>query len=107
MSASRLARDHGLRLETPDDALAVIGSGVRRCVFTLDDLSPDFFDLRNRAAGEVFQKLINYHCQVAIVVPAAHGLGDRVTELAREHARHPVVRFFPTEAAALAWADAI
>ncbi|MGE0622443.1 MAG: DUF4180 domain-containing protein [Pseudomonadales bacterium] len=106
MSASRLARDHGLRLATADDALAVIGSGVHCCVFTLDDLSPDFFDLRNGAAGEVFQKLINYHCLVAIVVPDDHGLGERVTELVREHARHPVVRFFPTVEAALDWADA-
>jgi len=103
MSAVRLAADLGLRLAHPDDALTVIGSGVQRCVFTLDDLAPDFFALRNRLAGEVFQKLINYHCQVAIVIPADHGLGERVTELAREHAQHPVIRFFPTVESALAW----
>lgn len=101
--SSRLARDHGLRLARPDDVLDVIGSGVERCIFTLDDLPADFFDLKNRLAGEVFQKLVNYRCQVAIIVPADHGLGERVTELAREHAHHPVVRFFPSIEAALAW----
>ena len=103
MMDSRLARDHGLRLERPEDALAVISSGVCPCVFTLEDLSENFFDLSNRLAGEIFQKLINYHCAVAIVVPADHGLGDRLTELAREHARHPTIRFFPTLEEALAW----
>jgi len=103
MAESRLARDHGLRLDSVDDAMHVIASGVRRCVFTLDDLPAGFFELSNRLAGEVFQKLINYHCQVAIVVPPDHGLGARVSELAREHAKHPTVRFFPTVAAALAW----
>lgn len=103
MTVSRLAGDHGLRLAQPDDVLNVIGSGVHRCIFTLDDLPSDFFELKNRMAGEVFQKLVNYQCQVAIVVPADHGLGERVTELAREHARHPVVRFFPSIEAALAW----
>lgn len=105
MTGSRLAREHGLRLARPDDALLLISSGVRRCVFTLDDLAEDFFDLRNRVAGEVFQKLVNYQCQVAIVVPQDHGLGERVTELAREHAEHPVIRFFPTVEAALGWSE--
>ncbi len=103
VTRSRLARDHGLRLQRPEDAVAVISSGVDRCIFTLDDVSEDFFDLQNRIAGEVFQKLINYRCRVAFVLPADHGMGERVTELAREHARHPVVRFFPTMADALAW----
>lgn len=103
MTESRLARDHGLRLDRPEDAMRVISSTARPCVFTLEDLSEEFFDLSNRIAGEVFQKLINYHCPVAIVVPPEHGLGDRLTELAREHARHPVIRFFPTLDEALAW----
>lgn len=98
-----LARDHQLTLASVDDAMSVIASGISRPVFTLDDLPADFLDLKNRLAGEVFQKLINYRYQIAIVVPKDHQLGTRITELAREHAKHPVVRFFTTEAEALAW----
>ena len=105
MAESRLARDHGLRLDSVEDAMSVISSGVNRCVFTLGDLSADFFDLRTRLAGEVFQKLVNYRCRIAIVVPPDHELGPRVTELTREHASHPTIRFFPTLKAALEWED--
>jgi len=103
INTSRLAKDHNLRIDTINDAMDIITSGVRRCVFTSSDVSDDFFDLRTRLAGEVFQKLINYNCQVAIVLPEDHPYGDRVTELAREHAAHPVIRFFPTVEKALAW----
>jgi len=100
---SRLAKDYDLRIDQVDDAMSIISSGVRRCVFTPDELSEDFFDLRTRIAGEVFQKLVNYNCQIAIVVPRDHCYGDRVTELAREHASHPLIRFFETVEEALAW----
>jgi hypothetical protein len=103
MTASRLARENGLRLDGTDDAMAVISSGIGRCIFTLDDVSDEFFDLSNGVAGDVFQKLINYRCEIALVVPPGHGLGQRVEELAREHSRHPIVRFFKTVEDALDW----
>lgn len=102
-STSRLASDHDLRIDNENHALDIISSGVRRCIFTVDDVSEDFFDLKTRLAGNVFQKLVNYNCQVAIVVPPDHGFGERVTELAREHANHPIVRFFPSIEQALDW----
>ena len=105
MMTSRLARDHGLRIDQVDDAMTIISSGVRRCVFTTDDVSEAFFDLKTRLAGEVFQKLINYNCKIALVLPPDHPYGDRVTELAREHAAHPIVRFFPSIEEALAWQE--
>ena len=101
--SSRLAKDHNLRIDTIDDAMDIIASGVDRCIFTEEDVSADFFALKTRLAGEVFQKLINYNCQVAFVLPPDHPYGDRVTELAREHANHPVVRFFASVEDALAW----
>lgn len=104
-NSSSLARNHELRLDSVSDAMDLIGSGVRRCVFTPDDVSPAFFDLETRLAGDIFQKLVNYRFEVAIVVPPDHGFGERVTELAREHASHPVIRMFPTEAEALSWSE--
>ena len=102
-TGSRLAKDHDLRIDSEDSAMDIISSGVRRCVFTMDDVAPDFFDLKSRLAGNVFQKLINYNCQIAIVLPTDHSFGERVNELAREHANHPTVRFFPSVELALAW----
>ena len=102
-----LASQHNLKLRNIEDALDVMGSGLPGCIFTLDDLGPDFFNLRNRIAGEAFQKFVNYRFPVAIVLPADHGLGDRVTELAREHARHNCVRFCQTLEQAQQWMTAV
>jgi hypothetical protein len=67
------------------------------------DFAPDFFDLRTGLAGEIFQKCVNYRLPLAIVLvdPARHG--ERFAELAYEHRRHPMIRFFPSQDAAEAW----
>ena len=74
-------------------------------MLTEEDLGPDFFDLRSGLAGELFQKVVTYHGRLAIVIrdPRAHG--ERFSELAYEHRRHPAVRFFADQALALHWLD--
>lgn len=100
---SLMAKDHGLTLGTASDALDVIGSGLPGCIFTQADLAPDFFDLRNGLAGEIFQKFVNYQFPVAFILSNDHGLGNRVTELIRDHRRHSTIRFFGTAEEAMAW----
>lgn len=98
-----LASENGLTLFSVDDAMDVISSGLPCCMFEMSDLAPEFFHLSNGLAGGVFQKFINYGYRVAFVLPHDHGLGDRVTELAREHARHPCVRFVASRQAGFEW----
>ncbi len=105
MTDSRLARDHGLRLSSVDDAFKLIGRDLRPIIFTTGDLSDGFFDLHSQIAGDIFQKLIKYNCKVAIVIPDDHNKGERITELKREHLSHPVVRFFNSIEDALLWQD--
>ena len=100
---SLLARDAGLRLDSEQDALDVMGSGLSACIFTANELHPEFFDLANGIAGGIFQKFVNYGYRIAIVLPEEHGLGPRITELAREHAQHPLIRFVTDEAEAVDW----
>ncbi len=102
-ASSRLAKERGLFLSSVDDALDVIGNGAGGCIFTPAELSADFFDLNNRVAGEVFQKFVNYGCRVAFVIPENHELGERVTELIREHRAHPIIRFFTSASLADDW----
>jgi len=89
-----LAEKNNLKLCNVEDALNVIGSGVPGCIFTLNDVGGDFFDLKNRIAGEVFQKFANYNFKAAFIIPDNHNLGERITELIKDHARHNCVRFF-------------
>ncbi len=105
MPQNFLAGDNGLGLRSLDDAMNVLSSGLPGCIFTLEDVSPEFFDLRNGLAGEVFQKFVNYKFRVVFVLPPEHGLGERITELAREHRNHPCVRFSTTLEEAEEWAS--
>ena len=72
-------------------------------VLTEEDLGPDFYDLKTGLAGELFQKIVNYRGRVAIVIRDSRAYGDRFSELAYEHRRHPSVRFFEDRAQAIQW----
>lgn len=74
-------------------------------VLTEEDLGPDFYDLRTGLAGELFQKVVNYRGRVAIVIRDSRAYGDRFSELAYEHRRHPLVRFFEDRVQAVQWLD--
>jgi len=97
------AKDNRLNLYSEQDALDVIASGLPACIFVPDDMHPEFFDLSNGIAGQVFQKFTNYNFQVAIVIPLSHGYGERIAELIRDHRSHPFVRFFESAEEAYAW----
>jgi hypothetical protein len=68
-----------------------------------DDLAKEFFDLRTGLLGELFQKFTNYRVRVAIVLPAPEVYGERVSELAREHASHDLIRIVKSRNEAMAW----
>src|SRR5687768_10403451 len=70
------------------------------------NLGQEFFDLRSGLAGELFQKSMNYRTPLAIVISDPKKHGDRFSELAHEHRRHPFVRFFPSKTEARAWLEA-
>lgn len=99
------ARESGLSIRSSTDVSVVIGACLDAdgLILTEEDLGAEFFDLRTGLAGEVLQKFVNYRLHVAIVVPRPELHGERFVELAREHATHPMVRFFRTENAARAW----
>ena len=100
---SLLAAQNNLVLRSENDALNVMSSGLPGCVFTPEELHPGFFDLQNGIAGGVFQKFINYHFRIALVIPVDHGYGERINELIRDHKDHPCIRFFTTAEDAEAW----
>lgn len=66
-------------------------------------LSPEFFNLKSGVAGEALQKLVTYNCKTAILMSDLAAEDIRIRELAHDHRRHPVVRFFEKHEEALAW----
>lgn len=72
-------------------------------LITEAELAPAFFELRSGLAGETLQKFVNYGARLAVVVTGWDSHGPRFRELMHEHERHPLIRFFVSEADACAW----
>ena len=58
-------------IQNPDDALDLIGNlyyqGFDKIVIYEKNLTPDFFDLKNKIAGEILQKVSNYRMKLTII----------------------------------------
>ena len=97
------AKQMGLRLDQPSDALDAMSSGLPGCIFTEADLHAEFFSLSNGLAGEIFQKFSTYQFRAAFVIEDFDRLSPRVAELAYDHRKHPCVRLFEHTTEAEAW----
>ncbi|KAA5534252.1 DUF4180 domain-containing protein [Paenimyroides baculatum] len=58
-------------IQNPDDALDLIGNlyyqGFDRIIIYEKNLTPNFFDLKNKLAGEILQKVSNYRMKLTII----------------------------------------
>ena len=58
-------------IQNPDDALDLIGNlyyqGFDKIIIYEKNLTPDFFDLKNKLAGEILQKVSNYRMKLTII----------------------------------------
>lgn len=100
-----IASEAGAALKSIEDIPDVISAcfGADGLLLTETDVGPAFFDLRSGLAGEFFQKLINYRIRTAVVVKSPEIYGERIRELALEHASHPQIRFVGSIEEAKAW----
>jgi hypothetical protein len=90
------------------DASRIIEACMSEQVYSVllyaENLSPGFFDLSTGEAGEILQKLRNYHVRLAVVrAPGSPQLSQRFGELMLEENREPHFRIFETRQAASQW----
>ena len=104
-----VAADHHLRVDSTSDIQllleAAFSADANGVLLLESDLSSAFFDLRSGIAGELFQKCTNYQLRLLLVIPEPAAHGERFTDLAREHARHKLIRFFAVRSDALEWLE--
>lgn len=75
-------------IQNADDALDLMGNiyyqGFDRMILHQENITPDFFDLKNKMAGEILQKFSNYRIRLAIVGDfskfASKSLNDFINE---------------------------
>ena len=74
------------------DLIALCGeAGADRMILFADNFSQEFFDLKTRLAGAVFQKFSNYRVKCAIVISPSLDKGrfhEMLIEVNRQHAFH-------------------
>lgn len=113
MKIQRLERDGVVILELTgglervDDVLELLSAcyeaGTDRVLVEARALPPDFFALHTRFAGELLQKLANYHVRLAGVFPDESAYSERFGELLREARRGAGFRSFDSRGAAERW----
>ena len=82
-----------------------IEHGSRALLFDRGALPTAFFDLASGVAGELAQKLADYHVRMAAVVPDSEARSPRFQEFAREANQGRQLRFFATREEAVAWLE--
>ena len=98
-------------MSTPRDVNGVVekcfSSRSTRVLLYASNLTPAFFDLSSREAGEILQKLRNYRIRVAVVVdPARSGFSSRFGEMVAEEKKGRDFGVFDARDPALAWLGA-
>ncbi|MCC7360751.1 MAG: DUF4180 domain-containing protein [Anaerolineales bacterium] len=95
-------------LRATKDAIEIVQAcadyDTRRVVLYAENLTPHFFDLSSREAGEILGKLRQYGVRLAVVYdPAVTRLSTHFAALLVEENRQPYFRLFTDLAAAQAW----
>jgi len=82
---------------------ACFDNAVDRLLLYSENMTERFFDLSSGEAGEILQKLRNYHIRLAIVRSPTLRLSRRFDELMADESRESYFRLFGERAAAQEW----
>ena len=91
----------------PEDANDLLGNayyqGFDGMIISADKISPRFFDLKTRLAGEILQKFSTFQMRLAIVGNFSTFTGESLKSFIYESNRGSLIHFSPTTADAVAW----
>jgi PadR family transcriptional regulator, regulatory protein AphA len=98
---------HPQGIASEKDAVVLVGlcgeNGTNRLLLHAKDLSPDFFDLSTRLAGEILLKFSTYRIQAALVAGPELTRRGKFPEFMLETNRGPAFRVFSERQPALDW----
>jgi hypothetical protein len=84
-------------IREPQDALELMAEsgylGSNNIVLHEKNLTPEFFDLKSKLAGEVLQKFSNYRMRLAIIGDFARYPGKSLRDFIRESNRQGRINF--------------
>lgn len=94
-------------LANPEEANDLLGNayyqGFDGMIISADKISPRFFDLKTRLAGEILQKFSTFRMRLAIVGNFSTFTSESLKSFIYESNRGNLIHFSPTTADAVAW----
>ena len=94
-------------LAHPEEANDLVGNayyqGFDGMIISADKISPRFFDLKTRLAGEILQKFSTFRMRLAIVGNFSTFTSESLKSFIYESNRGSLIHFSPTTADAVAW----
>jgi hypothetical protein len=92
-------------IHTPEDGLDLLGNvyyqGFDKMILHKENLTPHFFDLKNKIAGEILQKFSNYRVQLVIVGDFSELTSQSVKDFIFESNKGRQVNFISSVAEAI------
>lgn len=89
-----------LLIVNPEDTLQLMVDlyyqGYDRIIVSENNVTPDFFDLKTRLAGEILQKFVNYKMRIAIVGDFEKYPGQSIKDFIYESNKGPHIKFVKT-----------
>jgi hypothetical protein len=87
----------GFIIEKEEDGLDLLGNvyyqGFDRIIIHTENITPAFFDLKNKMAGEILQKFSNYRVRLAIVGDFSAYTGKSITDFMYESNNGKLINF--------------
>lgn len=101
-----MAEDGDSLLETVQATLDMIAAvweagDYKKIILDKKDVAEEFFDLKNKIAGESLQKLVNYNFRVVIVGDFSTYTSNSLKDFIRESNKGRSINFLGTEAEAI------
>ena len=94
-------------LAVPEDVNDLLGNayyqGFDGMIISADKISPRFFDLKTRLAGEILQRFSTFRMRLAIVGNFSTFTSESLKSFIYESNRGSLIHFSPTTNDALAW----
>jgi len=95
----------GIIIQKNEDSFDLLGNlyyqGFDRVIIHEKNITPIFFDLKNKMAGEILQKFSNYRVRLAIVGDFSKYTRKSVKDFIRESNNGKQINFVPSTAEAL------
>jgi len=87
----------GIVINNLEDGTDLIGNvyyqGYEKIIISMDNLTPDFFDLKTKLAGEILQKFSNYRVRLVILGDFSKVESKSLQDFIRESNKGRLVNF--------------